>query len=154
MAQTGHIFSKDCSVKLVCGGGSMLLTAHGNSVDIDVNADDLEATAFGDQAHTFLQGLTNFTINYSGWWAGCDVSGCSDTTQSIASCALTLVSQSSACTPVVWVAPAGSAAGSLTYVACVNVQSAPVSFTSDSIATMNISFTARAGSLTSGSSYT
>lgn len=154
MAQTGHILGKNCCVKVVCGGGSMLLTAHGNSVDLDYNADDHEATAFGDSSHTYLQGLTNFTINYSGWWAGCDVSGCSDTTQSIAACTATLLEESSACTPVIWVAPAGSAAGSVTYVACVNVQAMPMSFPADSIATMNISFTARAGSLTCGSTYT
>lgn len=145
MAATGHLHTKDASVKVVCGGGTITLTGHGNSVDIDLTADDLEATAFGDTSHTYLQGLTVHSISYSGWWAGSDTSDVSD---SAAACLRALVGDSSACTPVFWVAPAGSTAGSLSYVACVNVQGLPHSFPSDGIATMNATFTARAGSLT------
>lgn len=150
MAQTGHILGKDCSIKIKYDSGSTALTDHGNSIDIDYNADDHEATAFGDSSHTYLQGLTNFTLGYSGWWAG---SHASDIMQSVVAVLHTFVTYSSTCRPEIWIAPAGSTAGSLCYGACVNVQSFPMSFPSDSIATMNLSFTARAGSLTATSAY-
>ena len=145
MSQTGHIHAKDASVKIVCAGGTIALTAHGNSMDINKTADDLEATAYGDSAHTYLDGLTVFTFDYSGWWAG---SHATDVTNSDAACLLALVGNGAASTPIIWFAPSGSTAGSLCYVACVNVQSAPMSFPADGIATMNATFTARAGSLT------
>jgi len=129
----------------VCGAGTIDLSAHGNSVDIDFNADDLEATAFGDTSHTFLQGLTNFTFSYNGWWSGSHATEVSD---SEAACLQALVGNSSACAPMIWVSPAGSTAGSLCYVACVNVQATPIGIPADNIATMNANFTARAGSLT------
>ena len=145
MAQTGHIHAKDASVKIVCSEGTIALTAHGNSMDINKTADDLEATAYGDTAHTYLDGLTVFTFDYSGWWAG---SHATDQTDSPAACMLALVGKSASRTPVLWFSPAGSAAGSICYLASVNVQAAPMSFPADGIATMNATFTARAGSLT------
>jgi hypothetical protein len=145
MAQTGHSFSKDLSARLICGAGTIDLSAHGNNCDIDFNSDDLEATAYGDQSHTFLQGLTNFTFNYSGWWSG---SHATDVSNSVAACVHSLVYNSSACTPFLQINPAGSTAGSLSYAACVNVQATPVGFPAENIATMSINFTARAGSLT------
>jgi len=145
MAATGHIHSKNASVKVVCGAGALSLSAHGNSVDIDYNADDIECSAYGDTSHTFIQGLTNFTYSYNGWWAGSHATEVGD---SIAACLMALVGNSSACVPVIWVSPAGSTAGSLCYVACVNVQATPMSVPTDGIATMNANFTARAGSIT------
>lgn len=145
MAQTGHIFSKDCSIRFLCTGGSFSLTSHGNSVDIDFNADDLEATAYGDSSHTFLQGLTNFTFGVGCWWAG---SHASDVDDSSAACIFRMVYQSSTCQPEFQVNPGGSAAGSLAYCASVNVQAMPLGFPSDGIATMNMTLTSRAGSLT------
>lgn len=145
MSQTGHIHPKDASVKIVCGAGSIALSAHGNSTDITNTADDLEATAYGDTSHTFIDGLTTFTFDFGGWWAG---SHATDTGNSTAACLGALVGNSSACVPVFWISPAGSTSGSICYVACVNVQSAPMSFPADGIATMNATFTARAGSLT------
>ena len=145
MAATGHIHPKNASVKIVCGAGTINLSAHGNNTDIENNADDLEATAYNDTAHTFLQGLTNFSISYSGWWSGSHATNVSD---SEAACMHSLIHNSAACAPVFWISPAGSAAGSLYYVACVNVQAAPIGIPADGIATMNATFTARAGSLT------
>jgi hypothetical protein len=145
MSATGHNFTKDASVRItVIGGTEINLTAHGNSVDIDYNADDLEATAYGDSAHTFLQGLTNYSFNYSGWWAG---SHASDVTNSVAACVFNLVQKSSASQAMFWISPAGSTAGSLGYAACVNVQAFPMSFPADNIATMAITCTPRSGSL-------
>jgi len=145
MSATGHLHPKNASVKVVCGAGSIAMSAHGNSVDIDFNADDLECSAYGDTSHTFIQGLTNFTLSYNGWWAGSHATNVSDST---AACLMALVGNSAACAPMIWVSPAGSAAGSLCYVACVNVQATPISIPTDNIATMNAQFTARAGSLT------
>ena len=144
MAQTGHIHPKNASIRIVCGAGTINLSAHGNSMDISKTSDDLEATAYGDTAHTFLDGLTVFSFDYSGWWAGSHATDVSDST---AASLLQLTGQSSVCRPVLWFAPAGSAAGSICYLACVNVQSTPMSFPADNIATMNATFTARAGSL-------
>jgi hypothetical protein len=145
MAQTGHIRGRDCSVKVVCGAGTINLSAHGNSIDIDLSADDIEVTAFNDTAHTFMQGLTNFNITYNGWWSG---SHATNVLNSEAACLQALIHNSSASVPVVWVSPAGSAAGSICYVACANVQATPVSIPSDGIVSQNATFTARAGSLT------
>jgi hypothetical protein len=145
MSATGHIHSKNASVKVVCGAGDIILSAHGNSVDVDYNADDIECSAFGDSSHTFIQGLTNGTFSYNGWWAGSDTTDVSD---SVAACLMALVGNSSACTAMFWLSPAGSAAGSLCYVGCVNVQATPISVPTDGIATMNANFTMRAGSIT------
>ena len=146
MSQTGHIHSINASVKITTtGGGSISLSGHGNSTDIDFNADDLEATAYGDQSHTFLQGLTNWTITVNGWWAG---SHATDVSESVAACVHNLLYKSSASEVMVWVNSGGSTSGSISYVGCANVQAAPVGFPADGIATMNITFTSRAGSLT------
>jgi len=150
MAATGHIHSKNASVIVKCGPGNIILSAHGNSVDIDYNADDIECSAYGDTSHTFIQGLTNFTYSYNGWWAG---SHADDVSNSTAACLMALVGNSSACTPMICVAPAGSTAGSLCYTACVNVQATPMSVPTDGIATMNANFTARAGSVTVSTTY-
>jgi hypothetical protein len=144
MAATGHSIGKDGSARLVCGAGTLTLTEHGNSCDIDFNADDHEATAYGDVNHTFLTGLTNATISYSGWWAGSAPAASID--NSVATCLHGLMG-TTGCTPVFWFAPAGSTSGSLCYAACVNLQSLQTSFPADSITTMSLNFTMRSGSL-------
>ena len=146
MAATGHLHAKNSSVKIVCGAGTINLSANGNSVDIDYNADQLEATAYGDTSHTNLDGLLNFGLTYSGWWAG---SGATlDGTNSKAGCMLALIGNGATCMPVVYFAPNGSAAASLNYAACVNVQALPMSFPADGMATMNATFALRGGSMT------
>jgi len=150
MAATGHLHSKNASIKIICGAGSLDLSAHTNNVDVEFNSDDLEATAYGDQNHTFLQGLTVFSMTVSGWWSGSHAAAAA-LTDEISTCLMSLVRNSSACTPVVYYSPAGSTSGSITYSACVNVQGAPMSFPADNIATMNVTLTARAGSLTAAS---
>jgi hypothetical protein len=143
MSATGHIHTKNVSLRIWNGDGASLgLSAHGNTTDIDYNADDLEATAYGDQAHTFLAGLTNFTIAVTGWWAG---SHATDVSDSVAACIFNMVGASVG--GMIQVNPSGSTAGSLAYAACVNFQAAPMSFPADNIATMNFTCTARAGSL-------
>ena len=144
MAATGHLHPKNASVKVVCGAGTVNLSAHGNNTDIEHSADDLEATAYNDTTHTFLAGLTNYSISYSGWWSG---SHATDVSNSEAACLHSLVYNSAACHPMFWMSPAGSTAGSICYVACVYVQAAPIGLPSDGIATMNATFTARAGCL-------
>jgi hypothetical protein len=145
MGAVGHNHTKNCSVRIWTAGGSINISTHGNSVDIDYNADDLEATAYGDQAHTFLAGLTNYSITYSGWWAGSHATAVAD---SVAACLFNAVAASTN-TSMIQVAPAGSSAGSLSYVACVNFQAFPVSLPSDNIATMSFTCTPRSGSLSS-----
>lgn len=145
MAQAGHIHSKDASIRVMCDPGTISLGAHGNDVSIDFTADDLEATAYGDKSHTFLQGLTNYTISVDCWWAGSDTS---DVDDSVAACMFRIMGESSTCRPMIQVNPAGSTAGSLAYAASVNLQNHSMSFPSDGIATMAATFTARSGSLT------
>lgn len=144
MAQTGHTICKDGSVKLVCGAGTLALTADGNNVTINSDADDLESTNYGDQSHTFFSSLTAYTLDFGGWWSG---SHTSDVNNSIAACLLKLQYNNAASKPVIWVAPAGSTAGSLTYLACVNVKTYNISFPVEGVATMSITMTARNGSL-------
>lgn len=144
MSAKGHIHTKNVSVRIWNSASAILnVSGNGNTIDIDYNADDLEATAYGDQAHTFLAGLTNYTITYSGWWAG---SHATDVTESVAACIFNLVGASDGA--MVQVNPSGSTAGSLAYAACVNIQALPMSFPTDNIATMGFTCTARAGSLT------
>jgi hypothetical protein len=109
MGAKGHNHTKNASVRLVGAGGNIDLSGHGNSVDIDYNADDLEATAYGDQSHTFLAGLTNYSITYSGWWAGSHATAVAD---SVAACVFNAVGASTD-TSIIWISPAGSTAGSL-----------------------------------------
>lgn len=143
MGAVGHNHTKNASVRLETPGGCAVLSTHGNSVDIDYNADDIEATAYGDQSHTFLAGLTNYSITFNGWWAGSHTTAVADST---AACIFNAVGASTN-TSVIWVSPAGSAAGSICYVGCVNVQTFPMSFPADGIATMSFTCTPRAGSL-------
>jgi hypothetical protein len=144
MAAIGHNHTKNASIRIWTVGGSMSVSGHGNSTDIDYNADDLEATAYGDQSHTFLAGLTNYSITFNGWWSG---SHATETGDSIAACLHNAVGASTD-TSMIQVNPAGSTAGSLSYVACVNFQSFPIGFPADGIATMSFTCTPRAGSLT------
>lgn len=144
MAAIGHNHTKDASIRVWTAGGSMSVSGHGNSTDVDYNADDLEATAYGDKAHTFLAGLTNYSLTVSGWWAG---SHATDVADSVAACLFSAVGASTD-TSMIQVNPAGSTAGSLAYVACVNIQAFPMSFPADNIATMSFTCTPRAGSLT------
>lgn len=144
MSATGHIHTKNSSIRIWnADGASLGVSAHGNTTDIDYNADDLEATAYGDQAHTFLAGLTNYTITVTGWWAG---SHATDVTESPAACIFNMVGASIG--GMIQFNPSGSTAGSLAYAACVNFQAFPMSFPADNIATMNFTCTARSGSLT------
>lgn len=145
MAATGHIIGKDGSGMIRTTTGSIVLTGHGNSCDIDFNADDHEATAYLDKNHNFLTGLTNATISYSGWWAGSAPASGID--NSVATCLHKLVGTTTE-NPEFWFAPAGSSSGSLCYAASMNLQSLQVSFPADSITTMALNFTMRAGSLT------
>ena len=145
MAAKGHNLGKNGSAKVVCGAGTINLSAHGNSTDLDYNADDHEATAYGDLNHNFLAGLTNATLSFSGWWAGS--SAASDADNAAATCLHKLVGDPGACGTEFWFAPAGSTSGSLSYAACVNLQSLQISTPADSIITMSLNFTMRSGSL-------
>lgn len=145
MAAVGHTVGRNASVRLICGAGTIDLSARTNSVDIEYNADGIEVSAFGDTSHTFIQGLTVFTFAVNGWWSG---SHASEVLNSEAACLAALVGNSAACECILWVAPAGSAAGSISYSACVNVQSAPVNVPADGVVGMNSSYSARAGSIT------
>lgn len=145
MSQTNHLFAKDASIRFRVDAGSFNFSADGNNTEIDFNADDLEATAYGDLTHTYLQGLTNYTFTVTAWWAGSHATKVDD---SHAACIFRMVYQSSTCRPEFQINPAGSAAGSLSYAGCVNVQAMPMSFPADNIATMNLTLTSRAGSLT------
>ena len=143
MSAKDHLHTKNVSVRIWQNAASKSISTHGNTVDIDYNADDLEATAYGNTTHVFLAGLTNFSIAFNGWWAG---SHASDVTESLAACIHAMVGASAA-EGMIQVNPAGSTAGSLAYAACVNFQTAPVSLPVDNIATMNFTCTPRAGSL-------
>jgi len=146
MSATGHTFSKNASVKITTiGGGSLVLTAHGNSVSTNEDVDQLEATAYGDTAHTFLDGLENFTMDFSGWWAG---SHATDVSESAAACLHSIKGKGSTCQVMFWFSPAGSTAGSIAYAACVNISNLSQTWPADGIATMSFSFAARSGSMT------
>jgi len=139
MANACHIQAKNCGVRIWDSlGASLNIGAHGNNVDISYTADDLETTAYGDTTHVNLAGLRNFSVNYSGWWSGSD-NGCvaSAIFELIGACGGTMIA----------IAPAGSAAGSLGYMACVNIPSHDMGFPVDGIATMSFTATPRAGSL-------
>ena len=140
MASASHIRCKFASVRLEDITGTWFgLSPHGNNVDISYSADDCETTAFGDNTHTNLAGLMNYSITFSGWWAG---SG----TATAASLVNELVGASRG--SVIQINPGGSAATSPAYAACVNVSSMDSGFPVDNIATMNFTATPRAGSLT------
>jgi hypothetical protein len=150
MAATGHLHTKSSSIKVICGAGTLNLSAHGNNVDIEYTADELEALAYGDTVHTFLEGLTQFGMTITAWWAGSH--GAAGTlTDEISTCLLSLIGQGGTCVPEVFFSPAGSTSGSITYNACVNVMAAPMSFPVDNIATQNITLKPRAGSMTAAS---
>lgn len=150
MAATGHLHTKNASIKIVCGAGTLNLSGHGNSVDIDFSSDSLEATAYGDSNHTFLQGLTTWNMTIGGWWSGSHAAA-GALTDEISTCLMSLVRNSAACVPVVYFNPAGSTSGSITYSGCVNVQATPMAFPADNIATMSVTLEPRAGSLTAAS---
>ena len=139
MANAGHISGRNCSVRFWdTTGASHALDPHGNNVDINYTADDQETTAYGDNTHVNLSGLRNYGITFSGWWAGSgEASAASLLYELIGACAGTTVQ----------VNPAGSAAGSMAYAACVNLSSQDMGFPVDNIATMSWSATPRAGSL-------
>ena len=133
----GKIIARNCSVRLWDSSGSLSITAYGNNVTISESADDAERTAYGDDTHVNIAGLKNFSISYSGWWAGCNATP--------PACRLhTLIGGSDA---MIQINPAGSAAGSPAYGACVNIQSLEVAFPIGEVATMSFTCTPRAGSM-------
>jgi len=122
-------------------GACFNIGVHGNNVDISYNADDCETTAYGDDTHLNLAGLKNYSITFTGWWAG---SG----GESAASRVFELVGASQG--TEIGIAPGGSTGltgTSMSYGACVNISSVDCGFPIDNIATMSFTATPRAGSL-------
>ena len=147
MARTGHIVAKNCSVDIYNSAGAKLsISDHGNTVDIDISMSETEAPNYGDKYHEYEADMWDWTINYSGWWAG---SATANLTQSPAACLLTTLQTGTGGTIKVW--PAGSTAGSIAYTACCNFTAFPMSFPRDGFATMSFTARPRSGSLSSAS---
>lgn len=147
MARAGHITSKNCSVFIWnAAGASRSVSDHGNTVDIDISVEEFEAGAYGDTWHEYETGRWDWTINYSGWWAGSHATNPDD---SIATCMLRIVASGTGGTVKIF--PAGSTAGSIAYTACCNFTAFPMSFPRDGFATMSFTARPRSGSLSSAS---
>jgi hypothetical protein len=108
-------------------------------VGIDHSADDQESTTYGDNTHVNLSGLYNYSISVEGFWAG---SGADSSASVIQACLLGASDNG-----MIQFNPAGSAAGSIAYVACVNFGQVNMAFPVDNIATLSFTCTPRAGSL-------
>ena len=145
MAQDQHIVANDASVKVVCGAGTITLSGHGNTVDFRIAVGMAEVTGAADTFQRDAEEIAALTGTYNGWWAG---SHSSNVSNSQAACMMSLVVNCGACQAMLYVAPGGSTAGSLGYIACINVTGMPMSFPSDNYATMDFGFNLRAGSLT------
>ncbi len=119
---------------------SMGITSDFKSVTVDKSADDQESTAFGDNTHQNLAGLLNHGFSVEGFWAG---SGANNSACVIGACLV-----GAQFNGMIQVNPAGSTAGSLAYVACVNFNGVNMSFPVDNICTLSFTCTPRSGSLT------
>lgn len=140
MASACHIRCRHGSVRAKNIDGTWFgLSAHGNNVDISYSADDLETTAYGDDTHVNLAGLKNYTITFSGWWAGSGEAAPASLLDELVGASMGTEIQ---------INPAGSGSTSPAYSGSVNISSIDVGFPVDNIATMNLTLTPRVGALT------
>ena len=140
MANSGKIGGRNLSLRVRGSDNAWLaFSPDFNSVSINKSADDQESTAYGDNTHVNLAGLMNYGITVDGFWAG---SGATSSACVIEACLIALQTNG-----MIHISPAGSAAGSMAYVACVNFQSVDMTFPVENICTLSFSCTPRAGSL-------
>ena len=144
--QDQHITAHDASVKITTSGSAINLSGHGNTVDFDLGmATVAHPPGYNATVQVNKEIIKSFAGTYGGWWAGSNSGWILD---SVAACLIALFGNSDTCQTMIHVAPAGSAAGSMNYSACINLTSMPVSFPSDNYATMGFSFNLRKGTLT------
>lgn len=140
MSNSGKLGGRNLSVRVWNpDAASLAFSPDFKSMGIDTSADDQESTAFGDNTHTNLSGLRNYSITGDGFWSG---SGADNSACVIASCLLGASEGG-----MIQINPAGSTAGSIAYVACVNFQQVNMAFPVENIATLSFTCTPRAGSL-------
>jgi len=140
MANSGKIAGRFLSIRVRNPDNAWIpITTDFKSVSIEHSGDDQESTTFGDNTHTNLSGLMNYSISVDGFWAG---SGADNSACVIQAC---LIGAST--NGMIQINPAGSTAGSMAYVACVNFSQVSMSFPVENIATFSFTCTPRAGSL-------
>lgn len=140
MANSNKIGGRNLSIRVFGPeAASAAISPDFKGVTIDYSADDQESTAYGDNTHVNLAGLRNYSIAVDGFWAG---SGTTPSACLIATCLLAARDDG-----MIQVNPAGSTAGSLAYVACVNFQQVNMAFPVENICTLSFTCTPRAGSL-------
>lgn len=140
MANAGKIAGRNASIRVWNpDSASIAVSSDFNNWTINYTADDQESTAFGDDTHTNLSGLKNYSIAVDGFWAGLG----SDSSASVIGACLLGASANG----MIQINPAGSTAGSIAYAACVNFSSVDMGGPVANIVTFNFGCTPRAGSL-------
>lgn len=140
MANSGKIAGRWLSIRVRNPDDAWIsVSSDFKSVGIDHSADDQESTSYGDTTHVNLSGLMNYSISVDGFWAG---SGADNSACVIQACLLGASKNG-----MIQISPAGSTAGSISYVACVNFSQVSMGFPVENIATFSFTCTPRAGSL-------
>jgi hypothetical protein len=140
MAAASHIYGRNASFRMEdVGGTKFVLTSHGNNWSIEYTADMVEATTFGDLNRTHIVGITDYTVNFSGYYSG-------NAGTKPASLLYEVVGASQG----TWFQgnPSGSTATSPGYSGCVHVESLSVETPVDGIVTISFTLRPRSGSLT------
>ena len=140
MAATNHIYGRNNSFRMEdITGASFGLTSDGNNWTIEYSAEMIEATTFGDINRTFITGITDFTVNFSGYYSG-----------NAGTQAASLLHEIVGASQGTWFQgnPSGSTATSPAYSGCVHVENLSVETPVDGIVSFSFSLRPRSGSLT------
>ena len=141
MATACHIRARDVSFDLEDISGTVFnLTGHGNNFSLGYSAGLEDATTFGDCTVQLWPTITDYTVQYSGYWSG------SAEADSAASKLHALVGASEG--TLFRCSPGGSAASNVKYSGCAHVESVEVSGQNTGIVQWSIGLRPRTGSLT------
>lgn len=141
MASGSHIRGRDASFRMEdAAGASFGLTGHGNEWTLTHSANLEDATAFGDSTMTTMPVIQDYTVNFSGYWAGSGTDS--------AACKLHALTGASQGT---WfqVNPGGSARTDIMgFAGCVNVENLDIGGPVAGTINWSMSLRPRSGSLT------
>lgn len=144
MTTACHIKGRNVSFRLEDVSGACFgLSGHGSDATLDIEAELLESSGYGDTCQEQVADLTRYSVAFSGYWHG---EG-SDST----ACKLVALIGASQGT-VFELSPAGSypaaCATCPNYTACAHLKQLSIGFPADGMVTWSFNLEPRSGSLT------